>query len=257
MSGIEISLRDKVAVVTGGTSGIGMSIARALGRAGACIVVNNLNESLGFGIENELRNAGIEARFIAADISNDVAVRQLIEQAAAWRGRLDILVNNAAHMHPEMYQPFAQIPQSELDKAFAVNYRGAVVCCKAALPHLEKTRGCILNISSVGGVESWPNASAYCPPKAALDHFTRVLASEVASLGIRVNAIAPGLIDTPGVAFHTSDKQQTQELVSRKIPLGRIGKPEDIANIAVFLVSDLAAYMTGSVVTVDGGWLLA
>jgi NAD(P)-dependent dehydrogenase (short-subunit alcohol dehydrogenase family) len=256
MSGVAISLRDKIAIVTGGTSGIGKGIAQALGRAGARVVINGLDETRGRRAEQELRSLGVDTHFFAADISDDAAIERMLKQTVAWYGRLDILVNNAAHVHHGMYQTLAQLPQAEWDKALAINYRAAVVCCKTALPELEKSRGCILNISSVGAVETFSNATAYCPAKAALEHFTRGLARELATLSIRVNAIAPGWIDTPGVAFHTSDAEKTRAIVAQKIPLGRLGKPEDIGNCAVFVVSDLAAYMTGSVVTVDGGWLL-
>jgi NAD(P)-dependent dehydrogenase (short-subunit alcohol dehydrogenase family) len=256
MSGIIILLKGKTALITGGTAGIGKGIARALGEAGARVVINGIDETRGRAAEQELRQLGIETHFYAADISDDAALARMVQQTVAWFGRLDILVNNAAYLHPEMYQPLAQLPQAEWDKALAVNYRAAVVACRAALPELQKTRGCILNISSVGAVEPFANATAYCPTKAALEHFTRGLARELAPQGIRVNAIAPGWIDTPGVAFHTSDVKRTQEVVAQKIPLGRLGQPVDVANCAAFVVSDLASYMTGTVVTVDGGWLL-
>jgi NAD(P)-dependent dehydrogenase (short-subunit alcohol dehydrogenase family) len=251
-----ISLKNKSALVTGGTAGIGKGIARTLGQAGARVVINGIDGTRGRNAEKELRDAGIDAHFVSADVADDGALTQLIGKTCELIGGLDILVNNAAYVQPRMYQPLSEISQAEWDRALAVNYRSAVVCCKNALPHLKKNRGCILNISSVGAVETFQNATAYCPAKAALEHFTRGLARELAPQGVRVNAIAPGWIDTPGVAFQTSNVEQTQQVVSRKIPLGRLGKPEDIANCAAFLVSDLAAYITGAVVTVDGGWLL-
>ncbi len=257
MSAVVISLKDRVAIVTGGTAGIGKGIALTFGRAGASVVINGVNEARGLAAQKELQNTGINARFIAADVADDPALANLVAQTVKLHGRLDILVNNAAYVQSQMYQPLAELSQAEWDKALAINYRSAVVACKTALPHLQLSRGCILNISSVGGVETFLNATAYCPAKAALEHFTRGLARELAPQGVRVNAIAPGWINTPGVAFQTSNVERTQEVVSRKIPLGRLGEPEDIANAALFLASDLASYMTGTVVTVDGGWLLA
>ena len=256
MKPLTIDLTARTAIVTGGTSGIGLSIARALGRAGAKVVIVGRNADRGAKAQAGLAEEGIDAMFLPGDLEDENAMGAVLELACEKLGKLNILVNNAARIHPEMYQPFRSIPWDELQRSLAVNYLGALFCCRKLMPWLDAVGGNIINVSSVGGTESFSNATAYCPTKAALDHFTRCLALESGPFGVRVNAIAPGYTDTPGVSFATADAATTEKVCREKIPVGRLGHTDEVGVVAAFLASDLASYMTGSVVVVDGGWLL-
>ncbi|MBI4028070.1 MAG: SDR family oxidoreductase [Verrucomicrobia bacterium] len=256
MKSIPLSLNEKVAVVTGGGSGIGEAMVKVFGRAGATVVIADLNETTGRRVEMECADEGTQAWFWATDVSKEAAVAALFDEVKKRSRRLDVLVNNAAWIHPQMYRPFLEQPLEEWNKTLSVNFHGAMLCCRAALPLLEKTKGNIVSVASALASVVTPNASAYCSSKAALQHLMKALALECAPKGVRVNCIAPGWIQTAGVAFSYEDKKATQKIIDKMIPMGRLGRPEEMAHAALFLASDLASYITGSVLLADGGWVL-
>ena len=256
MKFIPLSLNKKVAVVTGGGSGIGEAIVKTFGRAGATVIIADLSETNGRRVEKDCKRHAVSAWFWPTDVSRESSVAALFNEVKRRSKRLDVLVNNAAWIHPTMYKPFVEQPLEEWDRTQNVNFRGAMLCCRAALPLLEKTKGNIVNVASVLASVVAPNAAAYCSSKAALQHMTKALAVEYAPKEVRINALAPGWIKTPGVAFSFKDKKATKKAIDKMIPMGRLGNPQEMANAALFLASDLASYMTGSVLLADGGWTL-
>ncbi len=256
MKSIPITLEGKVAIVTGGASGIGEAMVKTFGRAGATVVIADLNEKNGPRVEKECVAEGSKAWFWRTDVSKEDSVTALITEVNKREQRLDVLVNNAAWIHPDMYKPFLEQPLAEWDKTQDINFRGAMLCCKAALPLLEKTRGNIIGVASVLASVVTLNGAAYCASKAGLQHLIKAIALEYGPKGVRANLLAPGWIDTAGVAFATTDKKVVQAQLDRMVPLGRLGTPQELANVALFLASDLASFVTGSVFGADGGWLL-
>ena len=253
MSPITFSFSDHAFVVVGAASGIGEAVARNLSEAGASVILADINVESGTRLEKALDSA----IFVRTDVAEPDSVAALFETVLdKHRDGIDGLVNTAAWIYPEMYRPIQDVALEEWDKADRVNLRGAMLTCKLALPLLSARKGSVVNITSVGARVVFANGAAYCTSKAGLEHFTRCLAFEVASMGIRVNAIAPGYIDTPGVSFATQDAEATQQVIDAKIPLGRLGRPGEVADATLFLLSHLASYVTGSTLLVDGGWSL-
>jgi glucose 1-dehydrogenase len=245
-------LKDKVALVTGSSKGIGRAIAERFAREGADVVIN-YNSDPG-GAQEAVANAqmaGVRATAIQADLGTVAGVRSLVAQAIAQMGRLDILVNNAG---VEKHAPFWEVTESDYDKVMNVNLKGVFFTTQAMVEHLRRDGrgGRIVNISSVHEELPFPNFAAYCASKGGLKMLTRNLAVELGPLGITINSIAPGAIATPINTALLNNPTKLQAL-TEQIPLGRLGKPEDVAGLAVFLASDEAAYVTGSTYVVDGG----
>jgi NAD(P)-dependent dehydrogenase (short-subunit alcohol dehydrogenase family) len=253
---LELSLAGKVALVTGAGSGIGRAIARLLARAGATVVVTDIDEMRAQTVTKEISATDGNALAITLDVRCEADVARAFARSQEVFGQLDILVNNAAWISPAMYKPFLERPMSEWDRTQEVNFRGVVLCCRAALPLLEASRGNIVNITSVNAQIVVPDGAAYCASKGAVAQLTRSLALEYARKGVRVNAVGPGWIDTPGVSFSTTG-DDAAAAVDQLVPMGRLGKPEEIARAVVFLASEeFASYLTGSTIFADGGWLL-
>ncbi len=245
----DLRLNDRVAIVSGAGSGIGAGTAKALAAQGARVVIAELDPERGARVAAEIRAAGYDARFIACDVREEDSIKSMVEAAISYYQKIDILVNNAGItqvVNLDMMSP------EEWDQLQSVNLRGMFLMTRACLNHLRQSENAaIVNMSSVNASLTVGGLSAYAASKAGIVGFTKSLAAELAP-GIRVNAIAPGAILTD--AWRERDKLD-QVLAHRLkyIPLERMGVPEDIGQGVAFLVSDHASYITGTVLTIDGG----
>jgi glucose 1-dehydrogenase len=245
-------LQGKNALVTGSSKGIGRAIATRLGREGANVIVNYNSDPRGAeAAVQEIRAFGVRAEALKADLGSVPSVHGLLAAAAQALGTLDILVNNAGI---EKHAPFWEVSEADFDRVLSVNLKGVFFATQAMVQQLQTAGrpGRIINISSVHEEIPFPNFAAYCASKGGLKMLTRNLAVELGPLGITVNSIAPGAIETPINSALLHDEVKLRSLLGQ-IPLGRLGKPEDVAGLAVFLASDDAAYVTGSTYFVDGG----
>jgi len=243
-------LTGKVAIVTGAARGIGKSIAVELARVGCDVVVSDVIPEE--GTVNQIKKLKRKSIYIKADISNKQEVENLINETIKIFKKIDILVNNAGVY---LTGNTIDLPEETWDKTMNINLKGPFLCSQAALKYMKKGAS-IINISSVAGIEGSAGGAAYCASKGGIRLFTKALAAEVGSLGIRVNSVHPGLIDTPMTTGFTKNKKILQPMMS-KFLIKRVGKPVDIAGPVVFLASDAAAYMTGSEIVSDGGWIAA
>jgi glucose 1-dehydrogenase len=247
-----MKLTGKVALVTGSSQGIGRGIATRFAQEGADVVIN-YNRTPGGAQEvlREVEAAGRRGLVVQADMGNTSDIRKLIATAVEHFGRLDILVNNAG---VETHAPFWEVTEEDYDRVLNINLKGVFFTTQAMVQHLMQTNrpGKIVNISSVHEELPFPNFTAYCASKGGLKMFTRNLAVELGPLGITINSIAPGAIETPINAKLLNDPKKLNSLLGQ-IPLARLGKPKDVAGVAVFLASDDADYVTGSTYYVDGG----
>ena len=248
------SLIDKVAVITGSGRGIGRGIALGFAEMGADIVVAERDEDTAEATAKEIRDKGRKAEVVPADVRESEQVDNVVKQALDTFGHIDILVNNAGGM---FRAKIAEISERGWDAIIRVNLKSTFLCRMAVSAAMmdRKTKGGIINIASVNGLTGTPGSAAYGAAKAGIISFTRSLAIELAPHGIRVNAIAPGTIDTPGTAQWVTPEME--ETINKGIPLSRRGRPEDIAGAAIYLASDYADYVTGQTIVVDGGILAA
>jgi NAD(P)-dependent dehydrogenase (short-subunit alcohol dehydrogenase family) len=242
-------LEGKRVFVTGSGAGIGKAIAALFTERGARVVVSDINPETAKQSAAEIGAAGVAN----CDVTDEGQVQAAVQQAVDILGGLDVLVNNAGI---EVSSPLLQQPTESFDKIFAVNVRGPFVAMKAAIPHLMTSKGNIVNIASIAGVGGSPLLGSYCATKAALIQLTRVAAVEMRAAGVRVNAVCPGFADTAMVArlvpdFEAATQIPFGELVAMK--QGRLGTPRDIAEVAAFLASDRASWVTGSHYILDGG----
>lgn len=248
-------LEGKVAIITGASRGIGEAIATHMAREGAKVVlvsrkIEGLEE-----VATKIRELGGEATPIACHIGKDEARSQMLSQALEAYGQVDILVNNAA-TNPH-FGPMMTIDWGAWDKTFEVNVKGYFGVTKLVVQHLQerKAKGSIINVASVAGTRAAPFQGVYGMTKAAVISMTRTLGMELGSDGIRINAIAPGLIETKfAQALVANDTFRS--MVLERTAVGRVGQPDDIAGAAVFLASDESDYMTGETMVIDGGWTM-
>jgi NAD(P)-dependent dehydrogenase (short-subunit alcohol dehydrogenase family) len=250
----EISLEGKAALVTGASRGIGAAIARAYAAAGAAVLLTSRRQEALDEVAADIVAAGADKDRVvayAAHAGEPDQIAGCVAAAVERLGSLDILVNNAA-TNPYM-GPAVDIDLPRFDKTWQVNYRGPVVWVQEAWQAwMREHGGVVVNMASTGGLTVAPGIGHYDVTKAALIHLTRTFAHELAP-GVRVNAIAPGLVKTD---FARALWEPNEAAVSRGVPLRRLGEPEDIANTALFLASDLASWITGQTIVVDGGSLL-
>lgn len=247
-------LDGKVALVTGSTRGIGLVIARAYAEAGAAVMLNGRSQESVARAQENLRDCGWISGF-AADVSRPADIAALFEHTVATFGRLDLLVNNAG-ISP-IFKPAEQVVEVEWDQILAVDLKAAFLCCQQAFRVMQpQESGCIINIGSVTGATAAPRLLPYSVAKAGLAQLTRTLAVEWAPHGIRVNAVAPGYVDTD-MARYVLQHPRWGEDIRQRTPLGRPAQPEEIVGAALFLASDAASYVTGQVLYVDGGWTAA
>lgn len=243
-------LTGKIAIVTGAARGIGAGIAVELARKGADVVVSDIIP--GNDTVNQIKKLKRKAIYVKTDISKKKEIETMINETIKNFKRIDILVNNAGVY---LVGNTLDLPEETWDKTMDINLKGCFLCSQAALKHMKKGAS-IINISSIAGIEGSAGGAAYCASKGGIRLFTKALAAEVGSLGIRVNSVHPGLIDTAMTKGISSDKKTMEGMMS-KFLIKRVGKPIDIAGPVVFLASDAAAYMTGSEIVADGGWICA
>lgn len=243
------SLTEKVAIVTGGSRGIGRAVCVALARAGAKVIVNYAgNEAAAAETLRLVREAGSDGEVARFDVADPEAVDSAISDIAKRYGRLDILVNNAGIA---LDQILLRIKPEELERTMATNVGGTLWCCKAAMRvMMRKRQGRIINLSSVVGEAGNPGQAVYAASKAGIIGLTKTLAREYASRGITVNAVSPGFIETDMTA---TLPETVKQAAIAQTPLGRIGSPEDVAAAVLYLASDAAGYVTGQVIRVNGG----
>ncbi|MCX6765829.1 MAG: SDR family NAD(P)-dependent oxidoreductase [Candidatus Moranbacteria bacterium] len=238
----------KTAIVTGAGVGIGRGIALALAEEGYNVVVVDIDQENCQKVADELAKLSTKSLAVKCDVSVSADVAQLFSQTAQEFGQVDVLVNNAG-IYP--FVSFEKMKESDWDKVIDVNLKSIFLCSKEASAIMPEG-GRIINISSIASLMGFSGLVHYCASKGGVNGMTRALALEMASRKITVNAIAPGAIQTPGAQMTEGDKKQT----ITKIPLVRIGQPEDIANAVVFLASEKSSYITGQVIVVDGGWIV-
>ena len=252
MSATEKILADKVAFVTGASRGIGRAIALRLASDGAKVALNFAsNSAKAESVKNEIESAGGTAMLVQGDVSNFETVTKLIKQVVDAWSRIDILINNAGITRDNL---LLKMSEDDFDKVIATNLKGVFNCTKAVTKLMMKQRGGrIVNMSSVVGLKGNISQANYAAAKAGIIGFTKSAARELASRGVTVNAVAPGLINTDMTAALS---EKVKEVMLQEIPAGRMGTPEDVANAVAFLVSDQAAYITGQVLAVDGGMVM-
>ena len=249
-----MKLLDKVAVITGSGRGIGRAMAQEFARAGAKVVVSDCLQEIGEETAELIKREGHQAIFVEADVTDAAAVEKLVKETVASFGKLDILINNAGISGT--IAPFDQLTIEDWDKVMATNLRGNFVAAKMAYPEMIKTgKGVIINVASMAALGAARGGLAYTSTKAGLLGFTRQLSYMIGpSQGIRVNAILPGPIETPMLIPFVSIPDNP---ISKKIsvsPATRIGQPEDVAKLALFLASDDADYIHGACYVIDGGY---
>ena len=243
-------LDGQVAVVTGGSSGIGKSIAVLFAKEGADVVIISRKEE---SLKEVCKLNPEKITYVAGDITQTENIKKLVEYVKNKFGKLDILVNNAGWCP---VQPLKEIKIEDYDKAFNLDVRSLVNITIESLQLILKAKGNIINISTVGASHRGPNLSMYLGAKAAVENFTRCWALELAKDGVRVNAIAPGAIETNiwnVTDLSPEDAKKHKESMEKVIPCGRFGTPEEVANVALFLASKEASYVNGSIYNVDGG----
>jgi 3-oxoacyl-[acyl-carrier protein] reductase len=245
-------LNGKVALVTGASKGIGAAIAKAFGREGAAVVVNYVHDKAGADkVVAEIAKAGGRAASVQADLSRPADIKRLFADGEKAFGRLDVLVNNAGVYK---FEPLEAVGAAEFHHQFDTNVLGPILATQAAAEHFGAGGGSVINISSVAGQAALPGSVVYAATKAALDSVTRVLAAELGARKIRVNTIAPGMIETEGVHTAGIIGSDFEKQAVSATPLGRIGQPDDVAKVAVFLASDEAGWVTGERINVAGGF---
>jgi len=245
-------LTGKVAIVTGASKGIGAAIAKGLADVGASVVVNYASSREGADrVVAEIVGRGGKAIAIKADVSKAVDVKRLFDETKKAFGSLHVLVNNAGVYS---FAPLEDITEDEFHREFNINVLGVLLACREAMKYFGPGGGSVINISSVASTSPTPTAVVYSATKGAVDTITRVLAKELGPKKIRVNAINPGGVETEGVhSMGLSGSEFEKQMVART-PLGRLGQPDDIASVAVFLASAASGWMTGETIAVGGGF---
>jgi 3-oxoacyl-[acyl-carrier protein] reductase len=245
-------LKGKVAVVTGASKGIGAGIAKALAAAGAAVVVNYASSRDGADrIVAEIKAKGGKAIAVKGDVANEKDVRHLMDATEKFFGGIDVLVNNAGVYK---FQPLEDVTEDDFHRHFDVNVLGTLLATREAVKRFKSNGGSVINIGSTASVDAIATASVYSATKGAIDTLTRVLATELGPRNIRVNVIAPGGTETEGLHTAGVVGSEFEKAMIARTALGRLGQPDDIARIAVFLASDDSAWITGERLAAAGGY---
>ncbi|TFZ02934.1 SDR family oxidoreductase [Ramlibacter henchirensis] len=241
-------MTQEVAIVTGSAQGVGLGIATVYARAGALVV----------GCDRQAAPDSLARlsnyHHVEADLITDGAAKRIVDACVERHGRLDTLVNNAGVGNG---QPFEKTTQEDFKRFHEINVTALIECCRHALPHLKRSHGSIVNISSAFGLVGAAQSAGYVPTKYAVVGITRMLATEYGRDGVRINAVAPGLIHSPGTAQRIASNAWWHRMMIEGAPLGRVGQPEEIGEACLFLSSPKAGFITGVVLPVDGGWSVA
>jgi len=249
------NLKNKTALITGARRGMGRAHALVMAKYGAKVVVTDIDQKECQKVVEEIKKQGGQALALKLDVTKKQEVEEVIKKAVKEFGGLDILVNNAGIAE---FKPFLAITEQEWDKTLDINLKGQFLCAQAAAIQMKKQgSGVMVNIASVAMGQQgigFSNIAHYCASKGGIAAMTEALAVELAQFNIRINCIAPGLIETPMIETVKSDPKTFQAMLAQ-VPLRRAGKPEEVAELVAFLASDDSSYMTGSVVVIDGGWL--
>jgi NAD(P)-dependent dehydrogenase (short-subunit alcohol dehydrogenase family) len=248
-------LNGKAAIITGAASGIGAATARRFHAEGASVLIVDRSGEDAAALAHSLDPSGRQARALTADVQDEAALRGCVGAALDTWGRLDIVVNNAG---VPSRMPLEELTPEEIDRVIGVNLKGPLLLCKHAVPIMQRAGGgAIVNVASISATCGIPGQFIYAPSKGALAQMTRQLAVEYASHNIRVNAVSPGTIDTPMLRQRVTDpdrqKRSLDWLLARH-PIGRFGRPEEVAAAILFLASDEASFITGANLAVDGGY---
>ncbi len=250
-------LSNRVAVITGGARGIGRAMVLKFAEQGAVTVIVDLRPNEAAETLKLVSDRGGEGLFISCDVSQNSQVQKMVDQVIGRYHKIDILVNDAAVSPPE--RPFVEITEEQWDRVMAVNLKGVFLCCKAVIPHMKAQKyGKIINVASVGAISPSRVIADYCIAKSGVVMLSQCLAIDVAEHNICVNSLLPGITRTD---FHDAvrpkdiPKDEYFENLNKTIPMGRVGNPEDIADAAVFLASDLSRYVTGDRIVVSGGYM--
>lgn len=248
------SLEGKIALVTGGGSGLGEAIALGYTQAGATVVIADVNDEAANAVVESVSARQNPPSFIHADVTSRPSIDALVEEVLSRHGRIDVLVNCAGMSARHVAEDF---PEDVWDRIINLNLKGTFMACQAVgRTMLERASGSIINISSIGASIAYPHTTAYLQSKGAVSQMTRSLALEWIDRGVRVNAIAPSLFDTPLVRRNDAQKSYTSEFIMARTPIGRKGQPYEVVGPAIFLASDAAAMVVGHVLQVDGGYLI-
>lgn len=248
-------LKGKGVLVTGASSGIGAAVAKGFARVGAKVAIHyNSRRQEAEAVLADIQAAGGEAHLVQGDLDQPEQGRRIVEAAVAKLGRLDVLVNNAGSLIKRV--PFQDMDDALYDATMNLNVRSVITACQAAIPHLEKVSGAIINLGSIAGNDGGgPGSGHYACAKAYVHNLTRHMARDLGPRGIRINAIAPGVIATP---FHASTPPERMEAMKKAVHLGRVGEPEDCVGPILFLASPaMSGYVTGQILHVNGGQFMA
>ena len=244
-----LELPERVAIVTGGARGIGFAIAERLSRAGARVVIADIDEGSAVAAAERLRDGGAEAVEAVADITNPDEAGAMVDRAIDAFGKLDVLVNNAGITGRDA--SLSEVTDEDWERVLKLNLTAAFYCCRAVIPRMREQRsGAVVNVASISGKEGNPNMIPYSVSKAGLICLTKALAKEVIHDGVRVNCVAPAVIETP---LLDQLRPEAIEYMRSKIPMGRMGRAEEVAAVVHFLASDDASFVTGQCYDVSGG----
>ena len=254
--GAAIDLGGRLAIVTGGGGGIGGAVSEALAAAGAHVVVADIDEGLATERVDRIRAAGGAATAVVADVRDPAQIAEIERVAGATADHVDILVNNVGHyVRPSA---FLRSDEQQWSDLADINFVHVMRCCRRFMPAMvERGSGSVVNVSSVEGMRGYPLDPVYAAYKAAVNHFTRCLALEVAHSGVRVNAIAPDVTQSLQVDYEAMVPPEQRDRWPYWVPIGRVGEPSDNADVILFLASDLSRFVTGHIVPTDGGTVLA
>lgn len=241
---------NQVAIVTGAARGIGKAVAVRLASDGAKVIVTDILSTEAADVVEEIVGSGGEAKSIQLDVTKANQVQRMVDETLNEYGRIDILVNNAGIFTAAT---FPEMTEAQWDEMLAVHLKGTFLCSRAVVTHmLDRGSGCIVNIASTSGISGGTSGAHYAAAKGGIIAFTRSIGKELAARGVRVNAVAPSKIETD--MLQGVDTSESRQKLIQKIPLGRLGKPSDIADVVAFLASDQASYIVGEVIVASGGY---